>query len=106
MSVGAVFTYAATSTNGGVITANALLLTQIGGFNAGGADAYVQLFQGAVGTSMFQCFKVPVGASFSWDPSRMGRVLTALAWGISSTAFPTYTALVGNCYVYAEGMVE
>jgi hypothetical protein len=106
MSVGVYTPYAATSTNGGVISAVPYLLSQIGGYNSGGADCYIQLFQGAVGAGMFQSFKVPASASFSWDPAFGGRKLTALAWGISSTSYPTYTALVGSAFVFAEGLTQ
>lgn len=80
-------------------------LVQIGGFNDGGAAAYLQLFNLAVSPPApaavpFQSFLVPAGGTFGWTPGNGGYFLsTGLVYAVSSTP-ATYTALVQDFWVF------
>ena len=95
------------------IFANTFRLTQVGGYNDSGSDAYLLLINSvtplAGGENAVQSFKVPAGASFSWEPADGGLTSNffnlACTWAVSSTP-NTYTAAALDFWVYAQGFDE
>lgn len=93
-----------------IISAAPINLTQIGGYNDSAALMYIQLFNRITlppaATPPIMSFFVPIGGTFSWDPSRDGRLFTlGLVYAVSSTR-DTYTALVTPIFLYAEGYIS
>jgi len=82
------------------------VLTQVGGFNDSAGNIYVQLFNDLTvnaGDAPEFTFFVPMNSSFSWTPSRGGRLFTnGLTFAVSSTR-NTYTVLATNIFIFAEG---
>lgn len=118
MSAGEKIQYSTGATFGGGLAGDAVnqigtgavALHQIGGFSPSTepADYYVMLFDDAAvnpGDTPFQCFAVPIGGSFSWEPSLEGHVCSlSLKYALSSTP-GVYTATVGaSLWLYAEAI--
>lgn len=82
---------------------------QLGGYNPPGlsnSDYFVFLFDAtsaSAGDTGFQQFSVPVGASFSWDPSLEGlKMSQGLLYAISTTP-GQYTASSGaSLFLYCQ----
>lgn len=91
----------------------AFRLTQVGGYNDSGTDAYLLLINSVLpfagGENAVQSFKVPAGASFGWEPADGGLISNyfnlACSWGVSSTP-NTYTAAALDFWVFAQGFDE